>query len=480
MRKKYQIGLLLLLAAAQANAAEGEGSGVIATTTTGATAEAESATSADTAAAETGDAAATEAGDDGAQAQAADDEGSADEGSHVFGYRNGYIHAALTAQGEWTDNLFNNDANKQDNFLTTISPSFWVTLPRRSKRPMQLVSDNTAVGGLQYTPADTDEYNKVQAYLSGTIDFMNYSADSDLNHAEGDLDAMLQYKPFDKLALQALDKYSHSQDIFNVAEATADNNRVYDSNVFGLGAAWYSKDRFSVKGGYKNFFLEYDEAANDFMNRTDNGFDIAVYYEHSDKTNFFLEYQYLMAEYDEKKMPDNDNNFLAAGVNWQATVKTNLMAKAGYQGVDYDEIEGGSELASAYDDSESNFYFESQGIWQATYKTSLLANAKYSIEQSDSAQALNKTVLAFRLALDHRFTDRLRGDVNFVYENSDYAQFNGDDRSDDRWYLKPELLYAMNKWLFFSVYCSFDSKDSNYDGLDYDTSTFGLGVRGSF
>lgn len=479
MTKKYQIGLLLLLAAAQANAAEGEGSGAIVTEA----AATESGASAESAAAEAGDAAAAEADEAGEAVQAqtaADDEGSSDEGSHVFGYRNGYVHAALTAQGEWTDNLFNNDANKQDNFLTQISPSFWVTLPRRSKRPMQLVSDNTAVGGLQYTPAETDEYNKVQAYLSGTIDFMNYSADSDLNHAEGDIDAMLQYKPFDKLTFQALDKYTHSQDIFNVAEATADNNRVYDSNVFGLGAAWYSKDKFSVKGGYRNFFLEYDEAANDFMNRTDNGFDLAVYYEHSDKTNYFLEYQYVMAEYDVKKMPDNDNNFLGAGVNWQATVKTNLMAKAGYQGVDYDEIEGGSGLSSAYDDSESNFYFESQGIWQATYKTSLLLNAKYSVEQSDSEQALNKTVLAFRLALDHRFTDRLRGDVNFVYENSDYAQFSGDERSDDRWYLKPELLYAVNKWLFLSAYCSFDSKDSNYDGLDYETSTFGLGVRGSF
>uniref|UniRef100_UPI004055AB30 outer membrane beta-barrel protein n=1 Tax=Candidatus Electronema sp. TaxID=2698783 RepID=UPI004055AB30 len=475
MTKKYQIGLLMLLAAAQANAAEGEGSGVVVSESASA-AEAESGvyydSAAETEAAEAGDA---------AQAQtAADDEGVGDEGSHVFGYRNGYVHAALTARGEWTDNLFNNDSNKQDNFLTTISPSFWLTLPRRSKRPMQLVSDNTAVGGLQYSPADTDEYNKVQAYLSGTIDFMTYSADSDLNHAEGDLDAMLQYKPFDKLTFQALDKYTHSQDIFNVAEATSDNNRVYDSNVFGLGAAWYSRDKFSIKGGYRNFFLEYDEAVNDFMNRTDNGFDIAVYYEHSDKTNFFVEYQYLMAEYDEKKMPDNDNNFLGAGVNWQATVKTNLMAKAGYQGVDYDEIEGGSSLSSVYDDSESNFYFESQGIWQATYKTSLLLNAKYSVEQSDSEQALNKTVLAFRLALDHRFTDRLRGDVNFVYENSDYAQFSGDERSDDRWYLKPELLYAVNKWLFLSAYCSFDSKDSNYDGLDYETSTFGLGVRGSF
>ncbi|MCW5199624.1 outer membrane beta-barrel protein, partial [Desulfobulbus sp. F1] len=263
---------------------------------------------------------------------------------------------------------------------------------------------------------------------------------------------------------------------FNIAESTVENDRVYDSNIFGAGAVWYSQDRFSVKAGYRNFALEYDDAINDFMNRTDNGFDAALHYEYSDKTNFFVQYQYLMAEYDKKKMPDNDNNFLSAGVNWQTTVKTTLMAKAGFQTVDYDDL--GQDFV--FDDSDSTFFFESQGIWQATLKSSLLLNAKYSIEQSDSEQALNKSVFALRVALDHRFTDRIRGDINFVYENSDYAQFSGDTRSDDRWYLKPEVQFALNKWLFLNAYCSYDTKDSNYDGLDYDTTTVGVGVRGSF
>ena len=112
-------------------------------------------------------------------------------------------------------------------------------------------------------------------------------------------------------------------------------------------------------------------------------------------------------------------------------------------------------------------------------KSSLLLNAKYNIEQTDSIQALNKSVLAGRIAFDYRFTNRLRGDINFIYEDSEYEQFAGENRLDERWYLKPELQYALRKWLFFNLYCSFDKKDSNFDELDYESRSIGIGVRGS-
>jgi hypothetical protein len=471
MMKKYHVGVLLLFFAAQAHAETSIGDTASQTGDAGSSQEITSTAETQSTGAE------ASSYNDGDEDSNTSD---TDEG-YVFGYRNGYLHGALAAKGEWTDNLYNTDADKQSNFLTQISPSVWLTLPRRSKKPMQLVSDNTAIGGLQYSPPDTDIYTKMQAYLSGTLDYMAYSEDSDLNHTEGNLEGMFQYRPAEKLTFQVLEQYNHSQDIYNRAEATQENDRIYDSNVFGLGAAWYSKDKFSVKAAYRNFFLEYDDDINDYMNRTDNGFDAALYYEYSEKTNFFLQYQYLVAAYDTEKMPDNDNNIFVAGINWQATVKTNLMAKAGYQLVDYDELNPYSPYYySTYDDSDSKFYFETQGVWHATVKSNVLLNAKYSIEQSDSEMALNKSVFAFRVAFGHRFTDRLRADANLVYEDSEYAQFDGSTRNDDRWYFKPQVQFAVNKWLFLNAYVSYDTKDSDYEGLDYDTSTFGVGIRGSF
>jgi hypothetical protein len=409
------------------------------------------------------------------------DEEELEESGHVFGFRNSYVHAALGLNGEWTDNLYNHRTEKVDNFLTRISPSVWFTWPRRSRRPLQIALDNTATGGAQYSLTEYDIFNKYQVYLSGQLDIMSYSADSELNHAESGFEGLVQYQPGSRLTLRVLDKYRLSQDIFNITEATAENNRVYDSNLFGLGGDWQFSDKFSAKAGYKNFLLLYEDALNDFMNRTDHGFEGALGYEYSPKTKFFLGGQYLLAGYDENKVSDNGSTYLHVGMNWQATVKTSFMGKIGYQQVRYEHEDAEYDQAANLfrDDKDAGLDFETQAIWQMSRKSSLLLNAKYNIEQTDSIQALNKAVFAGRIAFDYRFTNRLRGDINFIYEDSEYEQFAGENRLDERWYVKPELQYALRKWLFINLYCSFDKKDSNFDELDYESRTIGIGVRGS-
>ena len=412
-----------------------------------------------------------------------EEEESVDSDGRVFGYRNGFLHAALGVSGEWTDNLYNTDTEKEENFLTRISPSVWLTWPRRSRRPLQVAADNTAVGGLQYSQSEYDIYNKFQVYLAGKMDFMTYSADSELDHAESSLQGQVLYKPYERLALQLMDNYSHSQDIFNITEATSENNRVYDTNVFKAGIDWRFSDKISVQVGYTNHVLLYDLDVNNFMDRSDDGFDGSLSYDYSPKTNFFIGGSLLTAGYEEDDMPDNDNIFLHAGMNWQATVKTAFMLKAGCQTVDYDEDwnnDGSEAIADTLNDGEDTFQFEAQAIWQATRKSNFLLNSKYNIEQSDSRYALNKTVWASRLAYGYRFTGRIRGTLNFIYEDSDYAQFDGSSRLDERWNFSPSVDFAIKKWLSCSLYYSFDKKDSNFDELDYETNTLALGARGSF
>lgn len=419
----------------------------------------------------------------GYQRMQIDEEERIDADGRVFGYRNGYFHASLGVNGEWSDNLYNTDTDKEENFLTTISPSVWLTWPRRSRRPLQVAADNTSVGGLQYSQNEYDVYNKVEFYFAGKMDFMTYSADSELNHAEGGLQGQVVYKPYERLTLQLMDNYSHSQDIFNIAEANAENDRVYDTNVFKGGVDWRISDKVSARVGYTNHLLIYDLDVNNFMDRSDHGFDGSLAYDYSPKTSFFVSGSLLKAAYEEDDMPDNDNIFLQAGMNWQATVKTGFKFSAGYQMVDYDEDwndDGAEGVADTLNDGEDSFSFEMQGTWLATRKSEFLLNSKYSIEQSDSEYALNKTVWASRLAYGYRFTGRMRGALNFIYEDSDYAQFDGDSRLDERWNFSPSLDYAFRKWLTFSLYYGFDKKDSNYDELDYETNIVGISARGTF
>ncbi|MCI5124997.1 MAG: hypothetical protein D3925_11110 [Candidatus Electrothrix sp. AR5] len=406
-----------------------------------------------------------------------------DSDGRVFGYRKGYLHGSLGVNGEWTDNLYNYDTDKKENFLTRISPSVWLTWPRRSRRPLQVAADNTAVGGLQYSQSEYDIYNKFQVYLAGKIDFMTYSADSELNHAESSVQGQMVYKPYERLSLHIMDNYAHGQDIFNIAEATSKNNRVYDTNVLKAGINWRLFDKISARIGYTNHLLTYELDANNFMDRSDDGFDGTLTYDYSPKTNFFVGLSYLMAAYEEDDNPDNTNTFVKAGMNWQATVKTAFMLSAGYQQVDYDEDWSDGKagaIADILDDGENAFHFEVQATWRATRKSEFLLNSKYNVEQSDSKYALNKTVWASRFVYGYRFTGRIRGAMSFIYEDSDYIQFDSRSRLDERWNFSPSLDFAMKKWLSLTLYYSFDKKDSNFDELDYETNTLGIGARGTF
>jgi hypothetical protein len=405
-----------------------------------------------------------------------------DTQGRVFGYRNGYLHAGLALHGEWTDNLYNHHTDKVENFLTRVTPSVWLTWPRRSRRPVQIAGDNTSTGGMQYSLTEYDIFNKYQVYLAGKADVMSYSENSDLDHTEYGAEALIQYQPKFRINVHLLDKYTHSQDIFNVSEATLENNRVYDSNIFGLGVDWKFTDKVSLQAAYRHFYLEYEDDENDFLNRTDNGASCGFFYDYSPKTIFFLDYQFLLAAYEEDDMPDNGNSYINLGMNWQATVKTSFMFKAGYQLVNYDfevpeEYDDAESADDLVNDGEAEVSFEAQANWQIIQKSTLILNTKYSIDQTDSRQALSKTVFVGRVGLDYRLTGRVRADINFIYENSDYALWEGGSRIDDRWFFKPQLQFALRKWLSFNVFYSFDKKDSNFDELDYETNTLGLGAR---
>ncbi len=403
---------------------------------------------------------------------------------YIFGSRRGYFHASLDLSLEHTDNLYNvnrdwpkNDIthkhyDHQDNILTQLAPTIWLALPRRYRVPVHISSHNTSPGGLQFTQPDNRFFNKYQLYLSGGLNFKNFSENSELNHTDVKLEGLFQYNPKQNLTFQVTDQYVNNQDLFDISNATENNQRVYDSNLFIGGVDWQPLNKLSVKLDYTNFALKYDDTTNDFLNRTDNGLDLHLFYDYSPKTNMFFQYRYFYASFDGNDQLENGNVYLYLGVNWRYTVKTTFLAKIGYQAVDYDN--------EAYDDPSGALTFEIQANWKMTAKTSFLLDATYSYEQTDSVTALNKRVFVARIGYEQQFTDRLRGAVNFIYENSDYEQLDGYPREDDRYFFKPELQYAFRKWLHGELSYSFDTRDSSREELDYKTNNVKLGLNISF
>jgi len=112
-----------------------------------------------------------------------------------------------------------------------------------------------------------------------------------------------------------------------------------------------------------------------------------------------------------------------------------------------------------------------------TVKTSFAFDATYGIEQSDSETALYKKIFSSRIGYEQRFTDRLRGLINFRYEDSAYHQFGGPPRENNRYYIKSSLQYAFKRWLTAELFYIYDKSNSTEDLSNYSTNTVNFNIK---
>lgn len=394
-----------------------------------------------------------------------------DTASEAFGTAGGYVHPYLTLAGEYTDNLFNVDTNEKENFLVRVSPGIWFALPRTKEVPITITPHNTAAGGLQYEMEEyaRDEFNRFNAYLLGGLDFEFYSEDSDLNTTNGRLEGLARYNMKNGLALQALDRFSRDNDRFDIgSRIDRSTQRKFYSNLLELTADWEISERLRAKATYGNFYLDYDDDIDSWLNRQDNGVNLYGYLNYTDKSAFFINYNYIDVSYDEDLFQrDNEQHFIYVGWDWASTEKTDLLVKLGYQKKNYDDN-------SVFTEDPDEFAFELQAEHDFTPKTKLLTVISRKMEETDSYVASGKTVLALWIRFSHEFSDRLSAQVDLKYENADYDQIIPIDREDDEYFFRPAVQYIFNDWFMAELAYSYDTRDSSDDLFDFDTNTLYL------
>ena len=389
--------------------------------------------------------------------------------SQLFGWPGGYVHAALALNSEYSDNIFNTGADQQNNILTQLIPTLWLTVPGSRWKPIHIASHNTSPGGLQFPLKETEQVINYQVYLLGGLNFKKYSTDSTLDTTDGNLEAMAQYKMTEKTSFQLVDKFTRTQDQFNFKEATIENRRSYHSNLLQGSGTWNLREKISTTFNYTYFRLSYEEAINNILNRTDNGISCKLNYIYSPKTTIFLQYSYLYSDYNSAEEKNNSNKYMYLGVNWRMSDKTSFNAKAGYQLNNYT-----NDLTRT---KQSTFSYEMQAVWQVTVKTSISLAGTYGIDQSDSQTALYKQVLSGRIGYEQKISDHLFGLIQFQYENSKYDQFSNANMHNKRYYVKPILQYNFKQWLAAELYYTHDIMNSNETNVPYTTNCVGLTVK---
>ena len=392
----------------------------------------------------------------------------------LFGIEGGYFHPYIYVFEEYSDNLFNVDQDEKENWLTQVSPGFWIALPRTKEVPITITPHNTSPGGLQLALHDVKGFDRYHFYLLGGLDIKFYSEDSDLNDTDAKVEGLFQYNLHGGLSLQVVDRYTHGQDRFDAGSSTADGVRRYNSNIFQGAGDWDFSDKFRAKLDYRNFILDYTDEQDDFLDRTDNSISAYAIYKYSPKTDFFLEYRFVDVSYDhaDGEIKDNDNNFVYGGVHWATTEKTSLLLKAGYQKKNYDD-----ELVDNLNSNPDGFTFEGELDYRFTVKTNVVIKLSHEIEETDSSVALNKKVLAASLLYNQQFSDRWKGVCYFGYENADYDQVLAMDRDDDRFVIRPAIRYLFRDWLMGELRYTYDTRSSSNDFYDYNTNRVMLSLN---
>jgi hypothetical protein len=403
-----------------------------------------------------------------------EDVSSSDEG--LFGGQGGYIHINALVQGEYTDNVYNTDTNKQSSWITTLSPALWFTVPRKKDIPVTIAPNNTSPGGLSQAIKDYEGTDRFQAYALGGLDFLMYSENDNLDTINGLAEGMFRYNMRGGLSLMVVDRFTHNSDRFDIGSEQGIYENKFNSNIAVATADWNITEKLRVKFDYSNFFLDYDEEIDAFKERSDNSFDLYGYYNYSLKTSFFVQGKFVDVAYDSATFNDNQQYFVYGGIKWDTTEKVSLMAKAGLQEKEFANDDDTVAKRGDY----SGFTLDVQAVYKVTEKTKLTLDMYRANEETDSTVASDRTVLGAKLGYNQKFTDKISGSLFASYEDAEYTQLIDQDRDDSTFLVRPAAQYLFKEWLMAELSYQYEQRDSTDDLFDFETNTFFANVKVAF
>lgn len=374
----------------------------------------------------------------------------------LFGAKSGYFHPFISVTGMSSDNIYNNASNTSD-WVTTYSPGIWVAAPARKEIFLNLNTNNTSPGGRLQELDKAESFSRYQTYAMYAADISDYNSNSDMDNVKQSAEGFFQVNLRGGLSIDIFDKFSNSQDPLATGNSTILDK--FKSNLAGVIADYDLTEKFKIRADYTNFYLNYDLAANEGRNRTDNAIATYLFYKYSEKTSVFFQYEFINLSYDTNDYLDNKQHYTYVGMKWRPTDKTTLKGKVGAAVRDSDNNSGDNtepalELTADYmmTGKTTAQLFVSQKVDESTVST-----ADYSIDRT------------MNLAFTTRFTEKIAGRLQVGFTQS---EFEGgiSDRDDDIYTASLVGTYAFKDWLKAEAGYQYTDRDSSADFYDYTTN----------
>ena len=392
----------------------------------------------------------------GTPAWAQDDEAAAGRGiksgSLVF-------KPSLLITAESNDNIYTEDTNEESDVVTKITPKVVVdTVTAPSK--LQFVASAT-----ERLYADNSDDNRFDYTLG-----VNAGADlSDAVKWDGSVDHRRLHNDRGDDQTNPLSDATKPT-VYNVTRAKT-------SLTVESGAVTF-KPRLGLQSfNYKDYTrLNNTVVDQDFRDRDEYTVGGRLGYDLKNDFTVFVDGEFNPRNYDVSSATErsSDGGSYLAGFTYKPSKDMKAELAAGYMNREYDK-------GTVYEDVDT---FDASAMWEWAFEEGSKVKATYErsvVEVTDTGVGGAKRN-DFRVIVDKKLTDKLSGDAEARYINTDYQGGNGatsgtEDREDDQYLLGVGLDYALTEQVSLTADYNYTNRDSNLNTADYDRNVFMLGVK---
>ena len=385
------------------------------------------------------------------------------------------FHPSITVQEEYTDNLNLANTNRQDEWITTISPGLkWSTLPGKGETP--------------------SKYGVDLDYRLGLVFYANNSQDNYVSHS-GSLNTWLSLSP--RLTIRLRDYLVRSQEprereyaagasTEQFLLATQRERFIYLRNVVEPSVTYQFGKEDSFELNYRNMIYQNQNPLSE--DSQENSINPRLTYWFNIRNGIVLEYGFTHGDFE--RSPDFISHMARGRYTYRFNPRTSAFVEYTFtrhdfefQGRDYDvhsaglgiehgftptlsgRIQVGYFWQNAESGSSSNGVSYSLGLTQSGDKTtySISFQGGYT-EDYFSAENLGFTKTHTAIAsINHRLHQRITLGIFGSAGRAEYAS----DRIDWIYRIGGNVSLQVFRWLTLSLEASHSSCDSNIDNLDY-------------
>jgi len=365
------------------------------------------------------------------------------------------LHPYLKLSLEHDDNIFLAVGNEQDDLITDVTAGLMLDMNKEKGR----LQAGYEANALWY--ADHSSEDRVEHRGFGILDWRINSA----------------------WRLKLSDELTRMGGVQDDAQFQIEK-RLRNAAGAGLG---YDHNRLSFDLAYLYVVDRYDDL--DEFDRDDQVAVLTGSYAVFPKTRVLLEVGRGWIDYDEPTISDADYYQVRLGLSGQITSKISGVAKAGYQSRDYDQ-----ERPSDF----SGFVAYVSLTMELSERTDLVFTGRRDLPAStffDNAY-YKRTLLSAEL--NQKLGNKWTGALSAAYQQNDYPESNqvqvgsipfgpfsfpvyeDKRREDEIVTAKAELKYHVRDWAWVALSYTYETRDSNVTGFDYDDNRVALTVSMTF